>query len=98
MAAGALSDLRVLECAQGVAAPFCGKALADYGAAVTKIEPPGGDRTRVVGPFVRDVPDPEASGQFLYLNANKRGIVLDLERPEAREVLRELVQIGRAHV
>ncbi len=92
MASGALSDLRVIECAQGVPGPFCAKLLADYGADVVKIEPPGGDRSRLHGPFPSDHPHPEKSGQFLYLNANKRSIVLDLQGETGRRALRHLVR------
>ena len=86
----ALADLRVIECAQGVAGPFCGKAFADLGADVIKVEPPDGDRSRGTGPFPGDVPHRERSGQFLYNNANKRGIMLDLDDDRDRQRLREL--------
>ncbi|MCY3602213.1 MAG: CoA transferase, partial [Chloroflexi bacterium] len=61
---GALSDLRVVEYAQGVTGPFCGKAFADLGADVVKVEPPGGDQSRTHGPFPNDEPHPEKSGRF----------------------------------
>jgi crotonobetainyl-CoA:carnitine CoA-transferase CaiB-like acyl-CoA transferase len=92
MPESALDGLSVVECAQGVAGPFCGKALADLGADVIKVEPPAGDRSRGVGPFPEDVPHPECSGQFLYLNANKRGITLDLEDVGGRQTLRDLAR------
>jgi crotonobetainyl-CoA:carnitine CoA-transferase CaiB-like acyl-CoA transferase len=85
MSDAALSDLFVLEYAEGVAGPFCGKAFADLGADVVKVESPRGDRSRAVGPFPGDVPHRERSGQFLYNNANKRGITLDLERGSERQ-------------
>ena len=69
----------MIECAEGIAGPWCGKAFADLGADVLKVEPPGGDLSRRAGPFPGDVPHVESSGRFLYLNANKRGITLDLE-------------------
>lgn len=87
----ALADLTVVECAQGVAGPFCAKALADLGAEVIKVEPPEGDASRRHGPFPGDRPHPERSGQFLYLNANKRGITLNLEADSGRHLLRQLV-------
>ncbi len=77
--AGPLAAIRVIEYGQGVAAAFAAKYLADLGAEVIKIEPPGGDVTRRRGPFFGDLADPEHSGIFLYLNANKKGAVLDLE-------------------
>src|SRR5207244_3126116 len=74
-----------------VAAAYAAKLLAELGASVIKVEPPGeGDATRARGPFPGDVPHPEKSGLFLYLNANKRGITLDLTRPRGREVLERL--------
>ncbi|MDE2932328.1 MAG: CoA transferase [Chloroflexota bacterium] len=87
---GALNDLRVVEYAQGVTGPFCGKAFADLGADVVKVEPPGGDRSRTHGPFPNDEPHPEKSGRFLYLNTNKRCITLNIEDEAGRELLREL--------
>jgi len=78
MTAGALSHLRLVELGSGFASAYTAKLLADLGADVVKIEPPGGDATRKLGPFPAGRVDPETSGMFLYLNANKRGIVLDL--------------------
>jgi crotonobetainyl-CoA:carnitine CoA-transferase CaiB-like acyl-CoA transferase len=87
-----LEGLRVLELGSGVAAPFCTKLMADLGADVVKLEPPdGGDPARRVGPFPDDVPHPERSGLFLYLNTSKRSITLDLESEAGREILRRLV-------
>ena len=93
---GALADLRVIECASGAGGAFAGKALADFGADVVKVEPPAGDATRRAGPFPGDVPDAERSGRFLYLNANKRGVTLDLDQAHDRGVLRRL--LARADV
>jgi len=80
----------VLELAGGIAGPYAGKLLADLGADVVKAEPPTGDPTRARGPFRESRPDPEGSGFYLYLNAGKRGITLDLERPAGREALLNL--------
>jgi len=88
--AGALDGLRVLEVGGPVAAPYASKLLADLGADVVKIEPPEGDPARRRGPFPRNVPDPETSGLFIYLNTNKRGIVLDLGRREGTDALHRL--------
>ncbi len=87
---GALGDLRVIEFAQGVTGPFCGKAFADLDADVVKVEPLAGDASRAHGPFPGEEPHPEKSGRFLYLNTNKRGLALDVEREDGRELLREL--------
>jgi crotonobetainyl-CoA:carnitine CoA-transferase CaiB-like acyl-CoA transferase len=70
-----------------VAASYATKLLADLGAEVIKVEPPGGDRSRLRGPFPRGVADPERSGLFLYLNTNKRGVTLDLADRRGRELL-----------
>ncbi len=88
---GALSGLRVVELGEFIAAPTCGKLLADLGAEVVKIEPPEGDTARRYGPFPGDTPNPEASGLFLNLNTNKRSVVLDLEGAEGRRRARELI-------
>lgn len=86
-----LAGVRVLDLTQGFAGPFGVKQLADQGADVVKIEKPGGDPMRRAGPFPGDDVDPERSGLFLYLNTNRRGIVLDLECAADREVFRRLV-------
>src|SRR5882762_5329248 len=91
--AGALGHLRILEIGDGVSAAYATKLLADLGADVVKIETPGrGDVTRRRGPFPGDVPHPEKSGLFLYLNANKRGITLDLTQASGRDALARLVR------
>jgi crotonobetainyl-CoA:carnitine CoA-transferase CaiB-like acyl-CoA transferase len=89
--AGALSHLRVLELASGLAAAYTAKLLADLGADVVKIEPPQGDPLRRLGPFPRGRIDPDAGGLFVYLNANKRGVVLDLEARGDRDHLARLL-------
>ncbi len=87
----ALADLRVIELATHVAGPFCGKLFATFGADVIKVEPPGGDEARRMGPFRDGVRDPEASGLFLYLNTGKRGITLDARAPGGAEAFRRLL-------
>ncbi len=88
----ALAHLRVVECGSLVAAAYAAKLLADLGADVIKVEVPRqGDPTRQRGPFPGGVPDPEASGLFLYLNANKRGITLDPRAAAGRRLLERLV-------
>ena len=72
-----LDGLRVVELAEGIAGPYAGKLLADYGADVVKVEPPGGDRTRAWGPFPDGDDGPEQSALFLHLNTNKRSIVAE---------------------
>ncbi len=91
MTAGALSDIRVVEYSVGHAGAMCGKALADLGADVVKVEPPGGVPMRWAGPFPNDVADPESSGLFMYLNANKRGVTGDLSDESERRRMYSLV-------
>src|SRR5579883_1688191 len=85
----ALDDVRVLDLSTSVAGDYCTKVFADLGADVLKLEPPGGDPVRQLGPFRRGKPDPETGGLHLYLNANKRAIVLDLDAAAGRVRLRE---------
>ena len=92
MALDFLAGLKVLDLGQGISGPFCAKLFADLGATVVKVEPPGGDPARKLGPFPDDVPDPEKSGLFLALNTNKLGITLNLETTTGRELLIQLAQ------
>ena len=71
---------------------LCGKILGDLGANVIKIEPPGGDPGRHRGPFYKKTPDPEKSLFWFALNANKRGITLNIASGEGRDILKKLVQ------
>src|SRR5690349_19204251 len=86
-----LEGIRVVECGEGVSAAYAAKLLADLGADVVKVEPPGGDLTRRRGPFPDDEVDPEKSGLFVYLNTNKRGIVADLRSAEGQATLARLL-------
>jgi len=86
-----LAGLRVVELATGVAGPFAGKLLADFGADVIKVEPPGGDPTRAFRFDPGDDEDPETGPLFLHLNANKRSIVADpANSPADRELVARL--------
>ena len=89
---GLLGNVRVLDLGQGVSGPFCARLLADQGAEVIKIEPPGGDSARHTGPFAGNEPHAEKSIPFLYLNTNKRSVTLDLTSDKGRALLRELVR------
>ena len=86
MAAGPLAGIRVLEFSQIIAAPFCGMHLADMGAEVIKFEPLEGEPWRL---FVELVP--KESRTFASLNRGKKGVALDMTRPEAREIIHKLV-------
>jgi crotonobetainyl-CoA:carnitine CoA-transferase CaiB-like acyl-CoA transferase len=70
---------------------ICGKTLGDLGADVIKIEPPGGDSARDIGPFYRDMPSGEESLYWFAYNANKRGITLTLESTDGQELFHKLV-------
>ncbi|MBN1176079.1 MAG: CoA transferase [Dehalococcoidales bacterium] len=69
---------------------LCGKILADLGVDVIKIERPGGDPSRKIGEFWHDTPDPEKSLYWFAYNSNKRGITLDVESAEGREIFVKL--------
>jgi len=86
-----LTGIKVVECGQGVAAAFAAKLFALLGAEVIKVEPPQGDVTRFRGPFRADTPDPELSGMFIYLNAGKLGVTLDLTTAQGRERFHRLL-------
>lgn len=90
--AGALSDVKIVELGELVAAPYASKLMADMGAEVIKLERPGaGDRARTRGPFPRHEPHPEKSGLFLYLNCNKYGVTLDVASAEGFEIFEKLI-------
>ena len=86
----ALEGVRVLDLT-GEMGAYCTKLLGDLGADVIKIEPPGGDPARNIGPFVNDEPGADRALNFLYQNTSKRSIILDLENEADREQLRTLV-------
>ena len=88
---GLLNGYRVLDVTNEMGL-LCGKVLGDLGADVIKIEPPGGGPARNTGPFYKDIPHPEKSLFWFYANLNKRGITLNLETPDGREILRRLAK------
>jgi len=93
MSETALAGTKIIEYAQLVAGPYCSKLLADLGAEVIKIEPPGcGDPARNLPPFFHDEPDPEKSGLFLYLNTGKLGITLDVKTATGQDIFKKLVE------
>lgn len=82
-----LSGIRVLDLSRVLAGPFCAQMLGDFGADVIKVEPPAGDQGRTSGPpFVEG-----DSAMFHGLNRNKRGLALDLAKPQGREVLLQML-------
>ena len=92
MLPAALDDLKVLDISQGIAGSYCAKLLADFGADVIKVEPPGGETLRTMGPFFHDDPHPEKSLIFLVLNLNKKGITLNLETSSGANIFKKLVK------
>src|SRR5438034_9384220 len=84
-----LTGIRVLDASRVLAGPFCGQLLGDLGAEVIKIERPGqGDETRAWGPPFHG----DFSAYFLSCNRNKKGITLDLAKPEGLEIFYALTQ------
>lgn len=74
-----------------VSGPMCGKLFADMGAEVIKLERPAiGDESRRHPPFPGDIPHPEKSGLFLYLNTGKKSVTLDPTRPPGAEIFKRL--------
>jgi len=90
-----LSCYRILDLTDDKAY-ICGKALGDFGAEVIKIEKPGGDPGRLKGHFYGDIPDPEKNLTWLAFNANKKGITLDIEKAEGREIFKKLIKTADA--
>ncbi len=84
-----LAGLRVLDLCDEKG-DLCGKILADLGADVIKIEPPGGSPARNIGPFYHDEPHPEKSLFWFAFNNNKRSITLNLETADGKEIFRKL--------
>lgn len=82
-----LAGIRVLDIASMLAGPYGATMLGDMGADVIKIEPPYGDESRAIGPKVEN-----DSGFFVGINRNKRGIVLDLTKPEGKDLYFRLVR------
>jgi crotonobetainyl-CoA:carnitine CoA-transferase CaiB-like acyl-CoA transferase len=88
MMRGSLEGLTVIDASRVLAGPWCGQMLGDHGARVVKIEGPEGDETRNFGPPVQD----GSAAYYHALNRNKRGIVLDMNTPAARDVFWHLLR------
>jgi crotonobetainyl-CoA:carnitine CoA-transferase CaiB-like acyl-CoA transferase len=86
-----LSGYRVLDLTSSMGA-LCGKMLRDLGMEVFKIEPPGGDPTRREPPFAKGQAHSEGSLRFAYLNAGKRSVTLDIDKPSGQKLLLDLVE------
>jgi benzylsuccinate CoA-transferase BbsE subunit len=88
---GLLGSYRVLDLTNDKGF-LCGKILADLGADVIKIEKPGGDTSRSRGPFYHNIQDPEKSLYWFAYNLNKRGITLNIENENGRQIFTRMVQ------
>ena len=86
-----LEGYRVLDLS-GPLGVYCGKLMADMGADVIKIEPPGGDPMRTFGPFVDYAGYPDHSLMWLHFNTNKRSVTLDIRTSEGAQLLRNLAR------
>jgi len=86
--AAKLEGVRILDISRVLSGPYCTMVLADLGAEVLKVEPPGGDETRTWPPFYSN----GESGYYLALNRNKKGMVLDLKQPEGKKILFDLAK------
>ena len=84
-----LSGFRALDLS-GPMGVYCGKLMADMGADVIKVEPPGGDPMRELGPFIDGQPGPDRSLYWLHFNTNKRSVTLDMNSAEGLAALRTL--------
>src|SRR5262249_15441704 len=89
--AGALSGLRVPDLSD-YRAQLCGRLLADMGADVIKVEPPGGDAARRNGPFVDDAPPPDRSLFFWFYTLNRRAMTLDITQRQGTQILLKLAK------
>jgi crotonobetainyl-CoA:carnitine CoA-transferase CaiB-like acyl-CoA transferase len=87
LAAGPLQGVRVVDLTTVVMGPYASQALAEYGAEVIKVEAPGGDSTRHIGPGR----EPGMAALYLGINRNKRSVLLDLKTPQGREDLLAIV-------
>lgn len=83
-----LKGIRVVDLGRYIAGPFCGALLADYGADVIRVDRVGGTEDRLILP----VSEGGEGAQFLQVNRNKRSISLEIDTPEGREVLHDLVR------
>ena len=77
-----LQGINVLDLTHALAGPFCTMLLAELGANIIKLEPPGGDHFR----------PSNSGGTFAAINRNKRGIALDLKQPASRDIMLRLIR------
>lgn len=91
---GALEGIRVIDLTMMLAGPYASMMLADQGADVIKIEPPGGDKTRLIGPHLSGATPHHDGGfgaYFASINRNKRSVVLDLKSAPGLSALKRMI-------
>ena len=91
MTSGPLAGIRVIDFTHTLAGPFCTQLLADAGATVTKVEPPGGEWARRRGPKRAGADGRQISSYFAAVNRGKRDITLDLKTSSGQGFARALV-------
>lgn len=90
MSSGPLSGITVIDLTRVLSGPYCTRVLADLGARVIKVEPPGvGDQARLIGPFAGDM-----SAYFQSLNSGKESIALDLKNTGDKDLFEKLLAHG----
>lgn len=90
--AGPLQGIRILDLTHALAGPFGTMLLTDLGADVVKVEPPGGEVTRDLGPYMPDDTERVYGGYFQSINRGKRSIALNLKNEDDRSLLLEMVK------
>lgn len=93
---GPLQNVTVLDLTEHIVGPYGTKLFADFGADVIKLERPGGDPARKLGPFKNDDRHIEKSGSFFYFNTNKRSVEIDLKSSPGKEAFWSLA--ARANI
>ncbi|MDN5796878.1 MAG: CoA transferase [Intrasporangium sp.] len=91
-----LTGVVVVDLSRYIAGPYCSMLMADAGATVIKVEPPRGEDTRSLEPYVADIDGSKVSAYFLRMNRNKRSVTLDLKSEPGQRALADL--ISRADV
>ena len=89
---GALGDVRIIDLTQMLAGPYGSMVLADHGASVIKVEPPGGDMCRHTGPYRSDDTTRALGAYFQSIDRNKKSVCLDLKTADGRDALKALVR------
>ena len=88
---GILSELRVLELTHRPSGAYCASCWPTRAQTPSRLSlPAGGDQARHEPPFIDEVPHPDRGTSFLAFNTNKRGITLDVEQAEGRELFERL--------